>query len=129
MVGYSHAVMLAIAKEMKKMFVTYKALKFVHQADIPPDAIYYIFFLFLKLKFLPDHTFERMAARLCAMEQNASSMELLAAPSPMPPLAITISSSSLSTPSSPTPSRTGTCPSSSYDVPGAFLQCKLTPQN
>ena len=71
--GYSHAVMPALAKEMEKMFVTYKALQFVSQTDIPSNAIYYRFFLFLKLKFLPDHIFERMAARLCAMEQNASS--------------------------------------------------------
>jgi hypothetical protein len=71
--GYSHVVISALAKEMEKMLVTYNALQFVQQADIPSNAIYYRFFLFLKLKFLHDHTFERMAARLCSMEQNDSS--------------------------------------------------------
>ena len=52
------------------MFQTYQALVFVKQSDIPTNAIFYRLFLFLKLKFLPDHTFERMSARLCAMETS-----------------------------------------------------------
>jgi len=78
------------------------------QADISPDAIYYRFFLLLKFKLLSDHTFECMAARLCAMEQNASSTTS----DPAIYAEITISSSSLSTPSSPMLSRMDTCPSS-----------------
>jgi len=65
---YKHAVAPAIKTELTKMFVTHKALTFINKADIPPDAVFFRFFMFLKLKFLPDHSFERMAARLCAME-------------------------------------------------------------
>jgi len=63
--------MPAIEKELTKMFVTYKALVFINHSDIPPDAVFFRFFLFLKLKFFPSHAFDRMAARLCAMETTA----------------------------------------------------------
>ena len=75
MVDYKHAVAPAIAKELTKMFVTYRALVFVDRAAIPPDAVFFRFFLILKLKFLPDHSFERMSARLCAMEKSAPDPE------------------------------------------------------
>ena len=65
---YKHAVAPAIKTELTKMFITHEALTFINKADIPPDAVFFRFFMFLKLKFLPDHSFERMAARLCAME-------------------------------------------------------------
>jgi len=68
MENYKHAVLPAINKELTKMFLTYKALVFVDQSDIPSNAIFYRFFLFIKLKFFPDHTFDKMSARLCAME-------------------------------------------------------------
>jgi len=68
MKDYKHPVGPALNKELTKMFVTYNALVLIDQSDIPPDATFSRFFLFLKLKFLPDHSFERMSARLCAME-------------------------------------------------------------
>jgi hypothetical protein len=52
------------------MFITYKALVFINKTDIPPRSTFFRFFMFLKLKFLPDHSFERMSARLCAMEMT-----------------------------------------------------------
>jgi hypothetical protein len=55
MENYKHAVIPAIQRELKKMFTTYKVLHFR-------------FFLFLKLKFFADHTFEKMTGRLCAMD-------------------------------------------------------------
>ena len=66
--NYKHAVGPAITKELTKMFVTYKVLHFINKTDVPPDAVFFRFFCFLKLKFLPDNSFERMSARLCAME-------------------------------------------------------------
>jgi len=72
MEDYKHAVQPAINKELTKMFLTYNALQFINKTDIPADAIFFRFFLFLKLKFLPDHSFERMSARLCAMETSPS---------------------------------------------------------
>ena len=68
MEDYKHAVQPAITKELTKMFLTYKALHFINKTDVPANAQFFRFFLFLKLKFLPDHSFERMSARLCAME-------------------------------------------------------------
>jgi len=50
------------------MFVTYKALVLIDRSEVPSDATFFRFFCFLKNKFLPDHSFERMSARLCAME-------------------------------------------------------------
>ena len=50
------------------MFITYKALVLIDRSEVPPDATFFRFFCFLKNKFLPDHSFERMSARLCAME-------------------------------------------------------------
>ena len=50
-----HAVAPAIKTELTKM-LTYAAL--------------FRLSMFLKLKFLPDHSFERMTARLCAMEDT-----------------------------------------------------------
>jgi len=41
-----------LTKELTKMFITYKALTFINKQDIPPDATFFRFFLFLKLKFL-----------------------------------------------------------------------------
>ena len=38
MIDYKHAVAPAIAKELTKMFVTYRALVFVDRAAIPPNA-------------------------------------------------------------------------------------------
>jgi len=70
MKDYRHAVVPAITKELTKMFVTYNVLTLINRLDIPPDATFFRFFLFLKLKFLPDHSFERMSARLCAMEMT-----------------------------------------------------------
>ena len=67
---YKHAVGPAIDKELTKMFVTYQALVLINKSDIPPGSSFFRFFLFLKLKFLPDHSFERMSARLCAMEMT-----------------------------------------------------------
>jgi len=46
----------------------YNALVLIDRSDVPPDATFFQFFCFLKLKFFPDHSFERMSARLCAME-------------------------------------------------------------
>jgi hypothetical protein len=68
MPNYKHAVGPALDKELTKMFVTYQALVLINKRDIPPGCSFFRFFLFLKLKFLPNHVFERMAARLCAME-------------------------------------------------------------
>ena len=72
MPDYRHAVGPAIDKELTKMFITYKALVLINKKDIPPSSTFFRFFLFLflKLKFLPDHSFERMSARLCAMEMT-----------------------------------------------------------
>jgi len=42
------------------MFIACKALHFI--------PVFFRFFLFLKLKFFPDHTFEKIAGRLCAMD-------------------------------------------------------------
>ena len=55
-----------------KMFVTYNALVLIDRSEVPPDATFFQFFCFLKNKFLPDHSFERMSARLCAMEVTPS---------------------------------------------------------
>jgi hypothetical protein len=130
MANYSHAVGPAIDKEMKKMFITYKALKFVDKADIPTNAIYYRFFMFLKLKFLPDHSFERMAARLCAMEQNSSGATIDPATYAATGdhhlflLAVTsVIADAIKHDYLPLVELRR------YDVPGAFLQCKLTPEN
>ena len=70
MPDYKHAVGPAIEKELTKMFITYNALELINKQDIPPGSTFFRFFLFLKLKFLPDHSFERMSARLCAMEMT-----------------------------------------------------------
>ena len=70
MPDYKHAVGPAIDIELTKMFITYKALVLINKTDIPPSSTFFRFFLFLKLKFLPDHSFERMSARLCAMEMT-----------------------------------------------------------
>jgi len=70
MEDYKHAVQPAINEELTKMFVTYKALQFINKTAITADATFFRFFLFLKLKFLPDHSFERMSARLCVMETS-----------------------------------------------------------
>jgi hypothetical protein len=70
MPDYKHAVGPALDKELTKMFVTYQALVLINKQDIPPGCSFFRFFLFLKLKFLPDHSFERMSARLCAMEMT-----------------------------------------------------------
>jgi hypothetical protein len=35
----------------------YQALVLINRKDIPPDCTFFRFFLFLKLKFLPDHSF------------------------------------------------------------------------
>ena len=67
---YKHAVGPALDKELTKMFVTYQALVLINKNDIPPGCSFFRFFLFLKLKFLPDHSFERTSARLCAMEMT-----------------------------------------------------------
>ena len=48
--------------------MSHNALVLIDRSDIPLDVTFSRFFLFLKLKFLPDHSFERMSARLCAME-------------------------------------------------------------
>ena len=68
MKDYKHAVGPALHRELTKMFVTYNALVLIDRSDVPPDATFFRFFCFLKNKFLPDHSFERMSARLCAME-------------------------------------------------------------
>ena len=57
------------------MFQTYQALEFVDKAAIPSNDIFNRFFMFLKLKFLPDTSFERMSARLCAMEVNSDATD------------------------------------------------------
>jgi len=75
MPNYKHAVGPALDKELTKMFVTYQALVLINKQDIPPGCSFFRFFLFLKLKFLPDHSFERMSARLCAMEMTPPSPE------------------------------------------------------
>jgi len=69
---YKPAVIPAVNKELTKMFITYEVLTFIHKHDIPPNATFFrlFLFLFLKLKFLSDHTFERMSARICAMDTN-----------------------------------------------------------
>ena len=111
------------------MFRTYQALEFVDKAVIPKNALFYRFFLFLKLKFLPDTTFERMSARLCAMEINSDATDqetayaatgdhhlfLLAVVST---LADAIKRDYLHL-----------VELRRYDIPGAFLQCHLTPEN
>ena len=68
MTDYKLAVGPALNKELTKMFVTYKALVLIDRSEVPPDATFFRFFCFLKNKFLPGHSFERMSARLCAME-------------------------------------------------------------
>jgi len=68
MENYKHEVIPAIQRELTKMFTTYKVLHFINKPDIPPNAVFFRFFLFLKLKFFPDHTFEKMTGRLCAMD-------------------------------------------------------------
>ena len=70
MPDYKHAVGPALDKGLTKMFITYQALVLINKQDIPPGCSFFRFFLFLKLKFLPDHSFERMSARLCAMEMT-----------------------------------------------------------
>jgi hypothetical protein len=60
MPAYKHAVGPALDKELTKMFVTYQALVLINKSDIPPGCSFFRFFLFLKLKFLPDYSFERM---------------------------------------------------------------------
>jgi len=50
------------------MFVTYKVFHFINKTDILPHAVFFRFFCFLKLQFLPENSFEPMSARLCAME-------------------------------------------------------------
>ena len=80
MSDYKHAVGPALDKELTKMFITYQALVFINKQDIPPGCSFFRFFLFLKLKLIPDHSFERMSARLCAMEMT---------PPPPPPDAAT----------------------------------------
>ena len=72
MTDYKDAVGPALNKELTKMFVTYKALVLIDRSEVPPDATFFRFFCFLKNKFLPDHSFERMSARLCAMEVTPS---------------------------------------------------------
>ena len=129
MESYKHAVGPAIHKELTKMFKTYQALEIVDRSTIPPNAVFYRFFLFLKLKFLPDTTFERMSARLCAMEVNSASTDsdtayaatgdhhlfLLAV---VAILADAIKNDYLHL-----------VELRRYDIPGAFLQCPLTPTN
>ena len=68
MKDYKHAVGPALNKELTMMFVTYKAFVLIDRFEVPSDATFFRFFCFLKNKFLPDHSFERMSARLCAME-------------------------------------------------------------
>jgi hypothetical protein len=67
---YKHAVIPTLNKELTltKMFITYEVITFIHKQDIPPNATFFRLFLLLKLKFLPDHTFEIMSARICAMD-------------------------------------------------------------
>jgi hypothetical protein len=65
-----HAVGPALDKELTKIFVTYQALVLINKQDILFGCTFFRFFLFQKIKFLPDHSFERMAARLCAMEMT-----------------------------------------------------------
>lgn len=67
---YKHAVGPTLDKELTKMFKTYQALALINKKDIPPGSTFFHFFAFLKLKFLPDHSFERMSTRLCAMEMT-----------------------------------------------------------
>ena len=68
MENYKHAVQPAIQKELTKMFITYKALHFINKSNIPPNAVFFRFFLFLKLKFFPNHSFDRMTVKLCVMD-------------------------------------------------------------
>ena len=92
------------------MFLTYQALEFVDKAAIPSNAIQ--FFMFLKLKFLPGTSLERMSARLCAMEVNSDATDSETA------YAATGERDYLHL-----------VQLRRYDIPGAFLQCHLTPEN
>jgi len=56
------------------MFITYEVLTFIHIHDIPPNATFFRHFLFLKLKFLPDHTFERSIAVSTELESPTGSL-------------------------------------------------------
>jgi len=62
MENYKHAVQPAIHREVTKMFIACKALHFI--------PVFFRFFLFLKLKFFPGHSFDRMAGRLSAMDRK-----------------------------------------------------------
>ena len=44
---YKHAVASAIKTELTNMFITHEALTFINKADIPPDAVFFKFFMFL----------------------------------------------------------------------------------
>jgi len=86
--------------------------------------------MFLKLKFLPDHSFERMAARLCAMEQNSSGATsdpaFYAATGDHHLFLLAVTSvifDAIKHDYLPLVELRR------YDVPGAFLQWKLTPEN
>jgi hypothetical protein len=46
------------------MFVTYKVFHFINKTDILPYAVFFRFFCFLKLQFLPENSFKPMSARL-----------------------------------------------------------------
>jgi len=67
MQDYKHA----ITEELTKKFLTYKALTFIYKQDISSSdsqPFFFRFFLFLELKFMQNHVFERMTEILCAME-------------------------------------------------------------
>jgi hypothetical protein len=59
-------------QKQTKIFV----LTFINRLDFPftfinrPNVTFFRFILFLKLKFLPNHSFEIMTTRLCAMDMN-----------------------------------------------------------
>jgi len=125
MKDYRHAVGPAITKELTKMFVTYNVLTLINRLDIPPDATFFRFFLFLKLKFLPDHSFERMSARLCAMEMTpppAGSESAYAATGDHHLFLLTVNAVLAAA------IKDGFIDQvefQRYDVPAAFLQCEL----
>jgi hypothetical protein len=129
MENYSHAVYPAIAKEMTKMFITYRALTFVDRSEIPPEAVFFRFFLFLKLKFLPDHSFERMSARLCAMEKSAPDPDAETAYAATGDHHLFLLTVTVLLAAAVQGNYLDIVELRRYDIPGAFLQCPLTPEN
>ena len=125
MQDYKHAVGPAINKELTKMFITYKALVFIDKSDIVQGAPFFRFFMFLKLKFLPDHSFERMSARLCAMETTPAPDDAETAYAATGDHHLFLLTVNAVLAAAIQGGFRDKLEFQRYDVPAAFLQCKL----